>query len=536
MWKIAAVGAISTLLTNSYAEFIDVNLNENMTDYRTDMCDSAEEMLTGKSMLSSILSGKNLTFVTMARDPDWFAEDESGTQSGFHSELMELVAKNANFTYTIMVHNGSQGLQFTEYYLRSAAHFDLVLDWATQSTARSQLGLVVPYGFLDLSVTVSGLDEDETSTLYETAMKILLPFTPGLWGALVGIVIITSWIYLGVEHRYNAVEFPPHLTLYSKVYNATFIGFVQIFTYGSFRPKTQLGKLVISSYSFLCLLVIATYTANLATMLITEIDVEHCKTFEDCASHKDNRFCMNRGSSIADYIKLNYPALFTNGQAVLGEMGANFENIREKNCEFAISTHLEYEFNVINKRFNPNCGLARVTGDALFKSVGGWIGRLDYTDRCTSVLLDSIRFHLLELAINGGLDSIYDNLMTRKRSRSDCPIITNEPSSIAISASDLSGVLFIHGFFIVISVAGFAYKRNKKKVDKKGDDMHKEMQTQNDRNLQGQIEQINFVLDQLIARQSDVYPEGIDNSEEDSKSSVMMKMFCGTGGTSDLAK
>lgn len=526
MWKLAAaaVGAISTLQT--HAEFVHLNFNANMTDYRTDMCDSAEEVLAGKSTVSSILSGKNLTFVTVAGDPDWFAEDEFGTQSGFHSELMELVAERANFTYTIMVLNGSQGLKYTEFYHRSAGHFDLVLDWAAQSTARLQLGLVVPYGFLDLSVTLSGPDEDETSKFYETAMKILLPFTPGLWGALVGIVIITSLIYLGVEHRYNDEEFPPHLTLYSKVYNATFTGFVHLFTYGSFRPKTQLGKIVISSYSFLCLLVIATYTANLATMLISEIGVARCESLGDCASNEDNRFCINSGSFIADFVEQNYPVLFTNGKAVIEEAGAAFDNIREKNCEFAITTNMEYEFSVINKRFNPNCGLSRVNDDTLFKSIGGWIGHLDYTDRCTSVLLDSIRYHLLELAINGGLDSIYDNLMNMKRSRSDCPIVTDKQSLIAISASDLSGVLFIHGLFIVISAAGFAYKRNKKKVDKKGDDMHKEMQTQNDKNLQGQIEQINFVLDQLIAHQRDVYPKGIDNSEEDSKDSVMMKMLC----------
>lgn len=77
---------------------------------------------------------------------------------------------------------------------------------------------------------------------------------------------------------------PQAAALHARVLNAVFISFVQFTGGGGFAPVTGLGKLLLVSYSFVVMLFVASYTANLAAFLVSHPSSVTCPSLEDFAS------------------------------------------------------------------------------------------------------------------------------------------------------------------------------------------------------------------------------------------------------------
>ena len=118
----------------------------SLVDRRADMCEESLRLTNGEILLKDVLRGKHLTFVTAIHDAAWFDENKNGEQSGFHSEVMKMLAQEAGFTYTIVAvpTKSFAGMSWNEYLDVSTDIFDICLDYWTQTPARVAKGLRSP--------------------------------------------------------------------------------------------------------------------------------------------------------------------------------------------------------------------------------------------------------------------------------------------------------------------------------------------------------------------------------------------------------
>lgn len=465
MWVVKCVCVTHARTTIKEVTELDSLDVYNMSDHRTDMCNEAARLMNGTAELSTILEEKTFTFLTF-NSPTWY-EVKGGTEdpeiSGFHNTVLEYVAVDAGFTYNMMRVNRSavQNLSYSEWYDKISANYDLILDWALQSEERSLLGLVVPYSFLDLSITVSGYSEMEEQNLELVLFGFLDPFENHLWVTLLATVFVTAFFYLAIELSANP-KFDADYPVPGKFFNSFFVGVSQMFGYLEYAPQTWLSRMVVVSYSFVCLVTVASYTANLATMLIAETQYTvSCTSIKNCGNKK-KVMCIDEASAMYDWAAREYPEfdeknLFLQMDQDIFEFG-----LAKGKCDVVVSTNMQYEIALGNKKVNSDCHLMRYNNEYELKMRGGWIGHADYTDKCTSVFLDALRSQLVSAASDGIIETAYVDRRDELSTMGSCNEGTDTGQSLSIL--NMAGIVSFHCIILALLICSAPIQRISKKT------------------------------------------------------------------------
>ena len=132
---------------------------DNRTDVRQNLCNRTEAVMAGAEMKDA-LTGAHLTFVAAdyGGNAHWYTVDATtGVASGFHVELMGIVAEKAGFTFDIERITSAEfsGHTWSDYLRLSVGKYDANLDWWLQTSDRNADGVRSPYAFLDMSIVAS---------------------------------------------------------------------------------------------------------------------------------------------------------------------------------------------------------------------------------------------------------------------------------------------------------------------------------------------------------------------------------------------
>lgn len=205
----------------------------------------------------------------------------------------------------------------------------------------------------------------------------------------------------------------------------------QAYEYGT--PKSVPSKIFGFSMALWALILTATYTANLASLLVdrqdTLLDVE---TVEEAAVF-GYPLCTFAGTNSDSYIEQVYPTAVRKPKSTIEGM---YQGLNDGECAFAVEvtqSWLGYE----NKReFNPRCNLKWIgDGRTIIPNSAGFATKADAGFKCTGLVRDVINFHMEELISEGFLEDAwgYEN---RRYQDVDCDTFRSELLDELIAEDD----------------------------------------------------------------------------------------------------
>jgi len=105
----------------------------------------------------------------------------------------------------------------------------------------------------------------------------------------------------------------------------------------------------------------------------------------------------------------------------------------------------------VSEEANPDCSIARIGVEPINTMAGGWMGKADYNDRCTSVLYDALRSHFLELRSSDVLHQLMMQRLSDADTRTGAACSDEvELETSQFGVKQLLGPLVVHAAVLAI--------------------------------------------------------------------------------------
>jgi len=185
----------------------------------------------------------------------------NGLVEGLNIDLLEMMSVRWGFNYT--VYRSADRNQSTTAWLREHGDsYDLIGGGWSDTLERRKMGFIWPHYIYDNSPRLVVSLHEEDPAFWDTMVGFATPFTPRLWGVIFGCAIGTAsfiWMFeiskVGHEHDEES-----ELTLkhgYKGVLKSWYLAGGHFTGGGGYTPTTVFGRLVVLSWSFAVLILVA---------------------------------------------------------------------------------------------------------------------------------------------------------------------------------------------------------------------------------------------------------------------------------------
>jgi hypothetical protein len=276
---------------------------------------------------------------------------------------------------------------------------------------------------------------------------------------LVVVVIVTSVAFFYVETKNGKRE--QALSYYGTLYQASNATMGK----GTFNAKSIPGRIISTSTSFLCIVVLGGYTANLASNLVAQKSSQ-VNNLEDAVNRR-MEVCLNSGSSHEDFFKAVYKDdtdLIEGVEAnidVDSDMKPIFDKLKEGECDVGLVSKAAYNSAIRDSELNGDCNLQMV-GSIIAPSEASF-PIASSAENCSYLIRDVFNIHLLEMKekIENGtrkLDEIFGDYHTENDLV--CPEDLANENRLGIF--HFAGILILHAIVLFSSIVyTFGAKRTK---------------------------------------------------------------------------
>ena len=362
------------------------------------------------------------------------------TNPGLIAEVLDEIGRRGNFTwrnsygYTpspekVVADPDSGGIAinktWTDLLLWSTQNYDLSADEWFHTNERMKMGITFPEGFVDVSIVLADKvdDNDDESKGFSFLWSWTKPFNGSVWAMIVGTAIVSGLIY-GIletshdtldEHFDHFIGSNPdnsptaatddgdrsndktttisHLT--TSLYGIVLIYFQHVILY----PKTIPGKIMVCSIGFWSLIMVATYTANLASFFVIQNTPDvTINSIQDAIDHGMS-MCLYEGISIQEWVNKYYPkGIYIPKPGPYGHFDALFDGV----CDLAVVSVNAIQRASVLKDVNRNCQLQQI-GRVIQFQQGGFALKADSGTKCTSLIQDVFHVHLSDMRYDGTL-------------------------------------------------------------------------------------------------------------------------------------
>ena len=168
----------------------------------------------------------------------------------------------------------------------------------------------------------------------------------------------------------------------------------QTYEYGT--PKTAAAKLFGFSSGFFGLILTATYTANLASLLVKAPNnpLNQVESIDQVTFLK-YQVCTWGGTILDSHLEANHATTIRKPKLELLDV---YNALNANECLFAVDTvqgWLEFK---AKREYNPFCKLKWVGGDRKVATIGaGFVAKADSGGKCTSLVRDVIDYYMIQL-------------------------------------------------------------------------------------------------------------------------------------------
>lgn len=300
--------------------------------------------------------------------------------------------------------------------------------------------------FIDMSPELIVIATKDQPTFSDILWAWTKPFTAQVWWAILICFLLTGTIYTYLEHD----DIMGYTRRRSHVCGALWQTFGSFTGATVFEPATGPGKLFVSSWMWVVLLVVATYTANLASLLVVE-GRKHVRisSIQDAVS-KGLPLCVKTGEYHFNLLRTRFPMLMI--QPTVSNIEA-VNSMRAGQCAGVIIPHLLWEVDVRDLTFNPDCKLEAVSRPFI-QLQGSFSARADVGRNCTDLVVDVLTLGLLDLTIDGTLDREKASMLEYAKSENGITCASNKADlgDDRLPLSSMLGIFIIHGAVCLLTI------------------------------------------------------------------------------------
>lgn len=182
--------------------------------------------------------------------------------------------------------------------------------------------------------------KEDTRSFSDFIKKPFEPFTPGVWALIIATLVVMSAAYVIVEGWTNEAEFPEKtvrgkfwISVYYSV--VSFVGASPVHT-----PETLPGRALSMGFGFFVLVTLASYTATLASFLVTDSFVGEIDTINE-GVRAGKKFCGM--AAIQSNLFAQYPQLTPLYTGMARAQDA-LDLMDDGGCDVAIINELNWDF------------------------------------------------------------------------------------------------------------------------------------------------------------------------------------------------
>ena len=344
-----------------------------------------------------------------------------------------------------------------------------------------------PAGVYDNSIVLVAI---QSTAIQDLALwNFLSPFTGTMWAACCGVIVSYALLRYGLaridawldDKRATATASPsdvaadadklrqspspvPTGSLLFHLYHA--LGdFVQIPAAGYTLPKTCASMLLKFGYSFFVLIILASYTANLASDLVTAKRAAYSVDSMASANAQGQTICYLASNSASATTLTGYPKVKQQSISVVTDPQITLlRALKAGQCDGAVLYKTDWLAVQESKAANPDCDLVQ-RGDSLRPFDGSFAYNLDFSSKCTA-LVETTFSTILNAMMS---DGAYDNLLQQRMAATadeTCPAFNPTAGTAQLSFSLLAGIYTVFGatsglamVVLVVSVVGAWVRR-----------------------------------------------------------------------------
>jgi Ligand-gated ion channel len=441
--------------------------------YRTNVCDRQRLIWSGSVAFPDALRGLNLT-VALTDYQYGNAEDEffslldgkiRNPYPGLFGVMIDEVARRAGFewrnsfgTYSPLDLQTDVNKTWTDILLWAIEVYDISVEVWGRSLPRISSGVSFPAGWYDSSATFAEhIKKSDQVKKVVNIWAFLAPFTYSVWIAILASILLTGIVYWVLEYMdINANDQIFRVEPLQCIYHASLV-----FTgHFSFRPQSIGAKILSFSWTFWALIVISSYTANMANYIVTpKVKIFHINSAE--AAMKINAtVCVQSGAIVESVLKAKYPELKLLGKQSESDI---FDSLRKdtKNGGCHAAAHQMNSVRVYKreKQVNYDCSLSsdEVSDVPIPAGMATIVDTGQY--RCTSLISAVLDYHLRQMIDDGFVEEAWVNHMSRVGTMK-CPDDSQTrgftwDETFALELNDVGGSFILHALmsFIAISLA-----------------------------------------------------------------------------------
>lgn len=398
--------------------------------------------------------------------------DVTGMLEGYQIDVLEELVRHLGFTYEIRLTEGRRPTEsLTEWLSRQETSYDydvLMGNW-NDAPKHRVFGFFVPFPLRDYSpVLVTSLHKERPG-IWRTLTAFSQPLTPSLWCTMVGITLFTAGVMLWLEAKDGdeagdeADGEQPELTRsFNGFMKSIWLTFCTVTGAGAHSPTTAGGRLAMWSWSFVVLVFVAAYTANMAMFLVVETaSAGSLAGFAD-ARVKRATLCVDRASSTGAALED-----FGNGSLAIIDIdpaSSSHHSIRHAllngRCHGFVEGYSMVQKLMAQEEFNKGCKFG-IAGEKLREESAGWLIQLLRGD-CRHILFQTLGSTLQELELRNVLRKFRRmHLVAIQTMDQDCAAEARSPETDPLGIDSMAGVFLFHGLLISIACVGAKYYHNR---------------------------------------------------------------------------
>lgn len=413
-----------------------------------------------RSRMPRALKGMQVSVVIL-ENPKYvqYNEDIGELEGGFLVEVFEELANRTGLSWHkttafSKMPDSSKGETYDGWLQWAMNHYDIVLGDFAATAERQEMGMRFGYPFLNESPWLVAQVKVQKPPWYQTIFSWTRPFTAELWLLIVLFFAFTASVFSYLEPE-KSILYPEDGAPASSFEHSFWLT-VASFTCGEkFKPYTRPAKVFVLSWTFTVSLIGASYTANLASLLVVADEQTSVITSVEDAIEKNLPVCVWKGGAFDKFMQNRYPDLSLKYPTHWG-----YDNVRNGNCAAILKDHTGFRIDQGMQKYNEQCDLQAI-GSALSEAFGSWVSKADSFEHCTDFIMDALSPAMHHMYMEGWLrkakDKFYQQIHDHQCSTSDL----DADDSKSLKVNQTFGIFALHVLISCLCVVWHLMTRTK---------------------------------------------------------------------------
>jgi len=455
VFQIATPSARGQQLPTHYFPIMGTN-----ETFRTNFCEIHRQVENREIPLRDSLKGLNLVvgIIDYQLDSETGGIHEANSNNAIGIKILDEIARRAQFEWrdSYAYLDSPNDNQTWDTVLEFGVDtYDFIGEWYLRTTDRLADGIIFPEKWYDGNFIMIQKMEEESDSFQ--MMSFSTPFTNGVWFLLFATTLISGIVYFSIEYiGCDGEEKEMEVSIRKSVFQS-FLNMTGQYVYD---PKQPGNRIVAVSMCFLILIILATYTASLASFLvIRNTSGIIINEIQDAIKH-DLRICVMRGAPHEFFMRDNYDTarIVTKDSFLDTYLGLDNDD-----CDVLLTTAGTWKTSKGDIEYNSDCRK-------------DWVGRVVQTNDaaypmrdspmfCSSLVRDTISLHLLEMKRDHTYDTIWDS-HTAQSTTNNCKEakdLDDDSDLVAMNVKNIGGIFILHFIAMVAGLASTIYSSYKRK-------------------------------------------------------------------------